>query len=228
MNTQDTNSTDYEIDGYSYEKKSTFFQFNGFETVIIILCILAILGVFIFGLFTQNTKNRDLQRETDFELTIIPAVENFYNNSAAVESSKKYPIAKCAQDLNEVDYELVLRQALTGEIPELDTFKYITPDKFPTDPRGVFVTTLKERSDKNVAYRCTAKLNFSTVNENNRIYPNFNSCVFKRDDTGLRHCYLYGSSASGDEYRLAYYKEETNCFIIYKRYKNQNRQKTLC
>ena len=89
--------------------------FNGLEWTVIALMIVSLLTVTFWGFFVQEAKNRDIQRFNHFTQTIVPALDGFYANSAATESARRYPIAKCSPDLNEVDFELTLRQSLTGQ-----------------------------------------------------------------------------------------------------------------
>lgn len=197
---------------------------TGLEYLVIIFVIISFIVVIIFGFLGQQDKNKDLQKQTDFELNLIPAINAFYKNSGGGNaSSKAYPIAKCSGDLNEVDYEFTLRQSLTGKIIELDTFAYLQNSTFPTDRGGLYNTTFKDRK---VNYRCPEKLNFSTTQNNLAIYEDgFKSCNFS-SKLNYNNCYLYTSSSNGDSYQLAYYSLSTKCFIYYSQFRNETISKS--
>ena len=194
--------------------------FNGLEWSIIVLLIIALLSVVFWGFFVQEAKNRDIQRFNHFSQTLIPALDGFYTNSAATESARKYPIAKCSPDLNEVDFELALRQNLTGQLPEIENHTFIQAKNYPQDISGKYS---KNFGDRKVSYRCTERLSLDTVQQQKAIYPDRDSCNFKPSQN-YKQCYLYTSNSIGDTYQLAYYSEETTCFVTFKKFRNQNLQ----
>lgn len=209
----------YNPENYKDGDELTFWkQISGIEFVLVILSIILLIGAVIFGYISQNAKNRDQQRFLDFSKTIIPAVQDFYKNSSATESARFYPISQCSGDLNEVDFEYSLRQNLTGELNEVDNHTYIDKGSFPKDRSGQYSTNFKSRA---VPYRCPEKLNFSTTQNNTAIYAdNYPSCSFSKAKL-LKQCYLYTTSAIGDGYQLGYFNESTNCFTLFREFRNQ-------
>lgn len=213
---------------------------NILEIALVIFCVLLIIGVFYWGFDTQNLVNKDKQKSYDITQVVLPALLEFYQNSAAVENQRFYPIAQCSGDLNEVDYELSLRQHLSGQKLEIETHEYIPNNLFPRDKSGVYSQTLAERK---VPHRCPNLLNNigldSAANSQLSIYGDFPSCNFRsstlvRDSQGRSrrvprylNCYLYTSSNSGDSFRLAYYSEVRKCFVVYQRFRNQDLQTNL-
>ena len=203
--------------GYTYNFDSTqqrsFRGFNGLEFVVILLSILLILGSLFWGFWDQSNKNADIQKRFDIENILIPSLGEFYKNSSANENQRFFPKANCSNDLNEVDYEFTLRQHLAGLLPQIENHAYIQPDQFPRDRKGVYSDTWKGRK---TTYRCPERLGASSANvqTNNKIYPDFQSCNFARN-LGLKNCYIYTSSTSGDAFKIGYLSQQTDCFVIY-------------
>lgn len=199
----------------NFETKS-YRPINGLEWFVMILSAILLVGIVSWGFMTQNNYNRDRQRENDLLKQVIPALESFYQNSSTIENKRFYPKAACSGDLNEVDYELTLREQLAGAIPEIENHIYIPNGKFPKDRSGLFADNF---GDRKVPYRCPNVLNFETVEKNAQIYKDFPSCVFNLAQN-LKKCYLYTSSSSGDEFRVAYFSENNNCFSVYRKFRN--------
>jgi type II secretory pathway pseudopilin PulG len=193
---------------------------TGVETLVVLFVVITLISITIWGFIGQSEKNKDLQKQTDFEVNIIPALIEFYKNSGTgVESTKAYPVAKCSSDLNEVDYEFTLRKTLAGEFKELDTFNYLTKEKFPVDREGIYTLNFNERK---IPYRCPEKLNLSTSKNNLPIYEDgFKSCNFSSLNN-FNNCYLYTSSGNGDKFQLAYYSVSDKCFIVYSKFRSEN------
>jgi hypothetical protein len=190
---------------------------NGLEILIIAFMCLGLLVVSIWGVWNQEMKNRDKQRFFDITQVIIPALDEFYQNTNAVEESKRfYPVSRCSADANEVDYEFVLRQHLTGLVTKVEDHAYIKPQQFPIDRSGKYSQTLKDRQ---VPFRCQQQLSFVTQQSQGQIYKDYASCNFQKNNVSYRLCYLYGSSATGDSYSVGYYSESTNCFNLYTRFR---------
>ena len=194
--------------------------FNGLEWTVIVLMVISLLIVIFWGFFVQEAKNRDTQRFNHFTQTIIPSLDGFYANSAATESARRYPIAKCSPDLNEVDFESTLRQSLTGQLPELENHTYIKPKNYPRDIAGTYA---KNFSDRKIPYRCTERLTLGILEQKKTIYPDIDSCNF-RPSENYKKCYLYTTNGIGDTYQLAYFSEETNCFVTFKKFRSQGLQ----
>jgi type II secretory pathway pseudopilin PulG len=206
---------------YNYDNQndqSYFWQkFSGLEFVVVLVSILLLIGVTVFGAISQNAKNRDLQRSTDFTQTIIPALQGFYTNSSATESGRYFPVAQCSGDLNEVDFEYTMRINLTGQIKEIDNHPYISADKFPKDKSGIFSKNLSDRKNP---YRCPEKLSLNTIQNNSPIYSdNYPSCNFSK--TKNKFCYLYTTSPVGDTFQLGYFTESSNCYTLYRQFRSE-------
>jgi hypothetical protein len=189
---------------------------NGFEVILIIIGIATLIGVGVWGFLVQEKSNRDIQRNSDIS-QVISALNFFYKNSSAVEGDRVYPPAPCSASLNEVDYEQNLRWSLTGQNKELDDFSYMQSRTFPTDRSGVYSETLSQRQ---VPFRCPDRLS-PPANNPDIIYEDFKSCNFKQA-TSLVQCYLYTSSATGDEFKIAYRSEVTGCFVVFSKFRSNN------
>lgn len=200
-----------------------FWLLNGFEWIMVVISLLLLVGVGLWGFFGQQARNRDAQREFDIAGIMVPALQDFYKNSAATESARFYPVSRCSSDLNEVDFEFVLRQHLTGELPEIDQHVYIQPKNYPKDRAGVYSDTFSQRQ---VEYRCPEKLNFTISGADRKIYQDYPSCNFQYASS-LSKCYLYTSSATGDTFQIGYYSETTGCFDIYKQFRSQSLEKLV-
>ncbi len=206
---------------YVYQTRERRRPINLLEWALICVSILSLVGIFWWGFNNQETKNRDNQRLHDINQITI-ALEEFYKNSNIVPSNRSYPKAKCSESLNEVDYEDTLRRALTGNAKELDTHVYINPNDFPIDQWGSYSVTFGERV---VPYRCTEKLSLKSSPEGvTKIYnDSFPSCNFSSTKRYYK-CYIYTSSNNGDTFKIGYYQESSNNFIIYKKFRDDKIQ----
>ena len=201
--------------GYS---GSSYRRINILEIGTVLVSVVLIVGIFIWGLNSQNQINRDRQRNHDIN-EVITALEDFYINTSTIPSRRFYPISVCSGSLNEVDFELTLRQHLTGALPEIDTHTYIQPDRFPRDKWGDYATTF---GDRRVDFRCPEKLTFNEqVTTNTQIYSDgYPTCNFS-SRRGVNRCYLYTSSTSGDTFKIGYFQESSNQFIIYTKFREE-------
>lgn len=194
---------------------------NGLELILIIIGVLAIVTTSIFGILNQSEINRDKQRDFHFRQNLIPALNQYYNNSGALAESRKYPIFRCSGFANEVDYELTLRNLLTGSVLEVENYPYISKDKFPIDNNGSYSKSLVDKEKLKLEYRCQNLLPLGVISDKTKnIYESFESCNFKVA-RGYRKCYLYTSSATGDSFTLSYYSESKKCFVIFNQLRNQ-------
>jgi type II secretory pathway pseudopilin PulG len=200
---------------------SSFRKINILEIATVLISILALIGVFSWGLIAQNAINRDKQRQQDIS-QVIAALLEFYKNSNTIPSQRTYPIANCSESLNEVDYEYTLKRALTGQAIQLDTHAYIDPSDYPTDRSGVYSTTFAQRK---IPYRCTEKLNLPTnYSQDTPIYSDgTKSCNFNQAQK-YTLCYLYTSTNNGDTFSIGYYKESSNSFVVYKKFRDDTIQ----
>ncbi len=198
------------LSGLLYSKR-----LNALEIGLIILCILTLIGVFLWGFNNQNAINRDKQRATDI-FSVAQALDEFYKNTALVPSQRFYPKAPCSESLNEVDFEFTLRNFLTGNVPEIDTHSYVLSDNFPRDRWGEYSKGLTQRK---VDYRCTEKISSDLVNKGLIYADGYETCNFSKK-LSYKKCYLYTSSSNGDTYKMSYFKEETNKFMIYEKFRD--------
>lgn len=212
---QNTYVPSYNPSGYNNQD---FKRVNGLEIFVVLICIIGLVWVFSWGLITQNTSNRDKQRQQDIS-QIISALDEFYKNSNLVPSQRSYPKAVCSEKLNEVDFEFLLRENLTGKTPQLDTHAYISPENFPKDKSGTYSQTLKDRK---VEYRCPEKLP-QNASDSPTYIDNYPSCNFKQSKNYV-NCYIYTSTNNGDTFRVGYFSESISKFVIYKRFREGNVQ----
>lgn len=211
------NQNNYNNQSYGNYSYSEYRRTNGLEIIVIVLSIAALVGVFCWGLFGKNTENRDKQREKDIN-QIILALDDFYKNSSTIPSQRAYPISNCSESANEVDFEFTLKRYLTGLVQEKDSHVYIQPDDYPKDRWGEYSDTFAQRK---VNYRCPEKLNLPNGTSNNtRIYANYPSCNFSQAKKYFK-CYLYTSSNNGDTFRVGYYKESDQSFVIFKKFREE-------
>ena len=184
--------------------------FSLVEWILVFIMVVILLSIGIWGFVRQGAVNRDEQRRFDIDQVVL-ALDNYYLNSSQVPSNRFFPIATCSQDTNEVDYELTARLALTGQIPEVSSHPYISNDTFPTDERGQYDQTL---SDRALPYRCPTKLS-DRARQGGDIYLDFPSCNFSSQGQKRNvYCYTYTSTNNGDTFRLGYFSESRNGFII--------------
>jgi len=201
--------------GYSGYQSSGggFKKFNGLELIVIVLCLIAIIAVGVWGFLSANRRFRDEQRTQHID-QVLAALDQFYNNSSLEPSRRRYPISVCSNSLNEVDYELTLREHLTGQRPALDRHAYIDTGDFPRDPWGDYVTDFR---NKQVPFRCPSI--FVNGPATTSYEDSFPSCDFS-STRGLRQCYLFTSSVNGDSFQLGYWSEVNNAFIVYSRFRS--------
>jgi hypothetical protein len=197
---------------YTYDEGS-YQYFNGFEIIIIAFSILVLLGSLIYGFLAAGPGNRDLQRVFDINQVTL-ALDSFYLNSSTIPSERYYPISSCDGAINTVDYELTLREYLTGRKVEKETRIYINPNDWRNDQWGTYSKTLGERK---IPLKCKDLLQLTSGDKAQDIYPdgrsscNYLSTQINKD---YYQCYLYGSSVNGDKYSIGYYSEEKNQMII--------------
>ena len=200
---------------YEYQSKN----FNLLEISTALLVLLTLIGVLIWGIFSQSIKNRDAQREIDIQ-SVIKAVNSFYSNSSTIPSRKSYPVSQCSERLNEADFEYTLKEYLTGAKKQIDTHQYIKPEDFPADKWGVYSTTPQNRK---VVLRDCPKIFSSIETATSNIYPDgTKSCNFSSKNKNYLKCYLYTSSNSGDKYQLSYYSEDRGAFVVYSKFRDDN------
>jgi hypothetical protein len=200
---------------------SEFTESKGFlnllEIGLILILVLILIFTFIIGFFSQGARLRDKKRQADIE-QVVWALNLYYENSSLIPGERRYPIAACSGQLNEVDYEFTLRQFLTGQRQEFDSHPYLKGDfetDFLFDDWGVYSQTLETRQ---LPVRDCPKIFNNIENWEGMVYPDGGtSCNFQSSNRNLRKCYLYTSNISGDKYEIAYFSEAQNAFVIYSR-----------
>lgn len=202
------------------EKPNSFL--NLLEIGIIIFLLLILLVVTVLGFSNQLAKLRDRNRQNEIE-QIVWALNMFYENSSLVPNERKYPIAVCSGQLNEVDYEFTLRKYLKGEREEFDSHPYIqgqNPESFLVDNWGNYAVNLDQRS---IPLRNCPNIFARNQDWGGLVYPDsFPSCQFRPSDKRFRNCYLYTSTTNGDGYEVGYFSESQQAFIIYYRHRDGN------
>lgn len=188
------------------------FNFQLVEVLLLFVCLLILVVTFVFGIITKNTELRDAQRDNNIT-QVMAALDNFYNASSNVPSQRAYPIARCSNSLNEVDYEYTLRQSLTGKRNNVTLQTFVNPDLWPVDSRGRYAA---EFSKRNLPFRCP---NILLENANSYL-DNYQSCEFSSNEE-KNFCYLYTSSNNGDSYQIGYYSESKDTFVVYSRFRDQ-------
>jgi hypothetical protein len=202
-------------DGYGggYAYGSGFRRINGLEIIVVLLSFLALTGTYAWGLLVTNAENRDAQRRQDIS-QVVEALQSYYKNTSGVPSERRYPVALCSADLNEVDFESTVRLALTGQQKAKEPHAYINPADYPKDKWGQYATDFTTRQ---VVFRCPQLIGGSGVRNYSDNYP---SCEFSAK-AGFRKCYLYTSSNNGDQYQIAYFSESSNKFIVYQQFREE-------
>lgn len=208
------------LDQIRYSKR-----LNGLEILVIVLFVVFLIISFVLGFIAAAQANEDAQRLTHIN-QVNSALNEYYNNSSAVPSQRSYPVAICSADANEVDFELTLRLALTGQIKEKDTQAYIDLNNYPRDIGGYYSKTLASRK---IAYRCPSRLSSSTSSNssaNTNIYSDgWESCNFSKASSPK--CYLYASSNNGDTFTLGYYSQVSNRFVLFTKFRDQEITRTV-
>jgi hypothetical protein len=190
--------------------ENEFRRINGLEILLLLFAFGSLISIFIYGFLGQSTSIRDSQRI--FEITqIAKALDNYYENSSYDTASKFYPVAQCKGEANEVDYEFVLRESLSGRRKEKDDNIYIDFAKFPNDKSGKYSSDLKSAK----ANKCP-----NLFTNNNNYYNNgTQGCEYSKDKNPF--CYLYSSTNSGDSYTLVYYNENKQAFAKINKFRDQ-------
>lgn len=192
---------------------SSFKRINGLEIIVVLVCIFSLITAFLWGLLTTNAENRDLQRRQDIT-QVVSALQSYYKNSSGVPSERKYPVALCSADLNEVDFESTVRLALTGQLKNVEPHAYINPGDFPKDRSGTYNVDFASRK---VPFRCPQLIGGSSTTKYSDDYP---GCNFS-SSAGYKFCYLYTSSNNGDQYQVGYYSESLKKFIVYQQFREE-------
>jgi hypothetical protein len=194
---------------------------NFLEIGLVVLVLIALVAAIFVGFFGQTERLRDQNRKQEIE-QIVWALNMFYENSSLVPSERRYPVAACSGQLNEVDYEFTLKQYLTGQKEEFDSHPYIKglnkDTDFFRDKWGIYTDRLDKRQ---IPIRNCPNI-FSNIQDwNGFVYPDGSkSCQFKPSNPKYRKCYLYTSSINGISYEVAYYSEAQQAFVIYSRFRD--------
>ncbi len=187
---------------------------NLVEAIFLVTAGILLVASFSIGFSLENTINTDRQKEEDI-LAITRTLDEYYKNSHTIISHRSYPLAKCSEYPNEVDFESTLRLALTGHNPKLTTHTFIQSADYPKDPKGVYSLNLQTRR---VDYRCEELLGVSSADEN--IYPDgYPSCNLNQAKK-LNNCYVYTTTNNGDSYAVGYYQDSSKKYVLYKKYRD--------
>jgi hypothetical protein len=223
---QNTNYPQYDTSVYdNYD--TSFRRFNGLEFIVIVLSVIALISVFLWGLFAANTVHRDEQRIFHIN-QILSSLDNYYKNSNTVPSNRSYPTSVCSSSANSVDFELTLREHLTGKRKDKDLHAYINQNDYPSDPWGKYSTKVGERK---IQAPCDQLLQISSKTAQDPIYTGgYSSCNFSSQakNTDYYQCYLYGSSNNGDKFTLAYYNEGAGQLVFYSKFREDPITKVVC
>jgi hypothetical protein len=213
---QSFNSSNYQEQLYQNPNQnyqtSYRLNFQLMEVLVLFVSIVILVTTFVFGVINKNRELRDEQRYVDI-LGVIEALDNFYNASASVPSRRYYPISRCSNSLNEVDYEYTLRETLTGKRSNVTLQTFVDPDRFPVDDRGIYTPNF---SDRSLPYRCPNILQQNA----NSYQDNYPSCEFS-SNLNQNFCYLYTSTNNGDSYQIGYYSESQSKFVVFSRFRDQ-------
>jgi hypothetical protein len=171
-------------------------KFSILETLIISVCVCAMLFAIIFGIFNQNRINQDKIRIRNL-VSLSKALSQYYNDSSSFEFSRKFPISQCStSEPNSVDYEHTLYLTLTGI--DKNAFKYLEPNTFPQDNSA----TYSDQIDS-VCSNLLKGLDTSKYSINNK------RCDYT-PEKAKNFCYLYSTSPEGDRYTLSMYSDFMN------------------
>jgi hypothetical protein len=205
---------------YDYSQYNTNTRQSGlnlFEKLILIVVLIPLIIFFVKGFSEQNILNKDDRKRQDIT-EVMKGLDLFYLNSAVIETNRTYPVSKCSGQLNEVDYEYTLNRSLTGRNLKEDTNIYIDPKDFPNDPFGEFSI---KKPDRKTPFRTCPSIQ-KNENDNILVYKSGEkSCNFSiTEKQKLPNCYLYSTDQNGLSYKIGYYSEQKNGFVIWDKFKN--------
>jgi type II secretory pathway pseudopilin PulG len=216
-------------DYYDYQQSlndtSQFDRFHFFDYVLIFISVISIIAAVVYGIVEQNQTNEITKKNNDI-MQVISALDLYYNDSSKVPSERKYPIAVCNGKPNEVDFEYTLKNHLSGKIKALNLYEYIKPVDFPIDTSAEYATRI---SEKKVKLRDCPKV-FGNKKIVDYIYPDRSlSCNFDKDNIDIKYqsCYLYASDNLGFEYKIGYFNQYTNSYIIFSKIRGEPIQKSI-
>jgi hypothetical protein len=212
---------------YGMEDTNQYQMFNGWELIILVLAVIALISALIYGVIAKGPSNRDSQRIFDINQVSL-ALDSFYTNSNLVPSERYYPISGCDGAANTVDYEYTLREYLTGKKVEKETRVFVKQNDWRVDQWGTYSNTL---ADRKISLKCQSLLR---VDPNNKTVPIYGdgtqSCNYSSSQSNSAYykCYLYGSSVNGDKYTLGYYSEEKNQMVITTKFRTDKPKVVNC
>jgi type II secretory pathway pseudopilin PulG len=219
------NNNDYYDYQQSLNPEINYDRFHFFDYVLIGISIVSVLAAIVFGVIEQNQVNEITKKDNDIT-EVIKALDMYYVDSNKIPSEQTYPLALCNGRPNEVDFEFTLKNALAGDDKSKNTFAYIDKKNFPIDTSGEYNTKI---SDKKVKLRDCSRV-FGSKKIVDYIYPNQDmSCSFDKDnaDPKYKNCYIYSTDTLGFEYKIGYYDQYKNYFVIYTKVRNQPLQKNI-
>jgi type II secretory pathway pseudopilin PulG len=216
-------------DYYDYQQslnpEINYDRLHFFDYLLIGVSIVAVLMAIVYGVIEQNQVNEITKKDNDIS-EIIKALDMYYADSSKIPSEQTYPLAVCNGRPNEIDFEYTLKYALAGENKSKSTFAYIDKKNFPIDTSGEYAFKI---TDKKVKLRDCSKV-FGNKKITDFIYPDQSaSCSFEKEnvDPKYKNCYIYSTDTLGFEYKIGYYDQYKNYFVIYTKVRNQPLQKNI-
>lgn len=216
-------------DYYDYQQslnpEINYDRLHFFDYVFIVISIIAVIAAVVYGVIEQNQVNEITKKDNDIS-EVIKALDLYYVDSSKIPSEQTYPLAVCSGRPNEVDFEYTLKNVLAGENKAKSTFAYIAKNNFPVDTSGEYVNRI---NDKKVKLRDCAKV-FGSKKIVDYIYPDQSqSCSFDKDqiDPKYKSCYIYSTDTLGFEYKIGYYDQYKNHYVIFTKNRDQPIQKNI-
>jgi hypothetical protein len=216
-------------DYYNYQQSLNsdleYDRLHFFDYVLLGISIVAIVMGVGFGIVEQNQRNEITKKDNDIT-QVMSALDLYYADSSKIPSQQRYPVGVCNGRPNELDFEFTLKNALAGENKSISLFEYIKKSDFPIDTSGEYS---KKISDKKVKLRDCPRI-FGSKKSVDYIYPDQgNSCDFDKEniDYKYRNCYIYTTDTQGFEYKIGYFDQYKNIFVIYTKNRQELTQKNI-
>ncbi len=204
-----------------YEKAKKDPVITGLEAVLVLFSVLLLAGSFGFGVINSRPINQDKKKRHDIN-QIIAALDMYYINSDSIENKRTYPVAVCADQANEIDFEYTLRNHLSGQNQNENSHAFIPSELFPRDDWGRYSIKFENRQ---VPFDCAKEI---THGANGEVYPNgYPSCNFSLSRKDFQKCYLYGSSVNGDSYKLVYYSEANDYLVRIDKFRDEDIKQSI-
>jgi hypothetical protein len=176
----------------------------------------------IYGYFRERSLALDRDKFSDITV-VVTALGEYYNDSSAYLEKRYYPISRCSSDLNSFDFEFTLKNSLIGVPLEKNirqnVHPYLSINDFPTDKQGSYVSKFSEDSNFN-CINAVPSLQKPVEGGNKFGYKDNSSiCAFSPTSP---NCYLYTSSANGDSFKIAYFSNADNQYVVFEKFRDEN------